>query len=116
MQLLLRLMQAIIFGAIAFTFTRFLVALGVPLDEWGTRAGRAMNVHFDTLLWGSVLVLTVVLFWADGKYSVFERLFYAVRPVKLSDEAMLRFTALAERAQTLIAQGVRVDVATRYAA
>ena len=92
--------KAILLGLLGWAFPRFLVAAGVPLDKWIEAVGMNAEVVFG----GFALVAVLIAFWAEGKYSFFERLFYAARPVRLSDGAAMQFIARIEAAQSLMAE------------
>jgi len=107
-----RFLQVCILGSVGYAFPRFLVGLGVPLDDWANAAGKALNspaVNFDSVLWGFVLVFTLSMFWIEGRYNILEKAFYAARPVRLSDDATRSLVELLERADALIGEATNVN-------
>jgi len=114
MQWLPRLfLQVVVFSPMAYVFPRFLVALGVPLDKWANDLGRAVEIpaiNFNSVIWSFVLIFTLLMFWVEGRFNLTERLFYAVRPIRLSNTASDAFISLLENAQNLINEPSQFDV------
>jgi len=106
MQWLLRLAQTIVFAPMGYAFVRFLIAVGVPLDGWASAAGQAFlgipSVNGEAVAWGVGLILTLGMFWLDGRYLLIERWFYAGRPIRLNEEAVMRFVDRLQVGQELI--------------
>jgi hypothetical protein len=53
-------------GIISFATPRFLVALGVPLDEWILEMGGSILLTSDAAMWAATVCLGFTLFLADG--------------------------------------------------
>ena len=108
-----KLGTTLIFGVIGYTFPRFLIAVGLPLDDWANALGNAMHtsyVNFDVILWGFTVIFALSMLWVEGRFNAFERLFAAARPIKLSDEQIYSLTLLLQDAQSLIGEGFSAPI------
>jgi hypothetical protein len=75
----------------------------VPLDRWI----EAVGLNAEVVFWGVTVLIFIGAFWAEGKYSAIERLFYAARPVRISEDAYMRFLERLEAAQALLTEVAR---------
>ena len=106
----LRAFQACFFGLVGFAFPRFLVALGVPLDQWINGAGAAMNqatwFNYESVTWGFTVVFAFTMLAVERRYGLVEWAFASSQPFKLSSGAIERSILLTEEGQMIYTEKV----------
>jgi hypothetical protein len=97
-----------ILGSLGYCFPRFLIAIGVPLDEWIEAFGRFVSApelnNVQSVIWGFAVIFTLLMLWVEGRHNLFERMFYTARPIKVKGEQVQNFLNVLNDADELVSE------------